>query len=35
MDMPSKTWNQLEHWVFERWELLKDVGNRELGVAFK
>lgn len=35
VDITSKTWNQLESWVFEKYELLKGVGNREMGVVYK
>jgi NADPH-dependent 7-cyano-7-deazaguanine reductase QueF-like protein len=28
-------WNQLEQWVFEKWELIQEIEKRELGVVFE
>lgn len=35
VDIVPKTWNRLESWVFEKWELLNEVGKGEMGVVFK
>jgi hypothetical protein len=32
VDIPSNTWNQLEQWVFEKWELINGGEKREMGV---
>lgn len=31
----QNTWNHLEHWVFEKWELSKGGGKKEMNVVFK
>ncbi len=33
VDIMRKTWNHLEQWVFEKWELLKGVKKRGLGAV--
>jgi hypothetical protein len=33
--MPCKSWNRLEQWVFEKYELLKGVEKREMDVVFE
>ncbi len=35
VDIVLKTWNQLECWVFEKWELINGGEKREIGVVFK
>ena len=35
VDIVRNTWNQLEQWVFEKYELLKGEGKREMGVVFE
>lgn len=31
--MPCKSWNQLEQWVFEKWELIQGIEKKEMGVV--
>jgi hypothetical protein len=33
--MPCKSWNRLESWVFEKYELISGGEKREMGVVFK
>jgi hypothetical protein len=35
VEIDAKTWNQLEQWVFEKFELLKEVGDMGLSLATK
>jgi hypothetical protein len=35
VDIPLKTWNQLESWVFESYESILALENREMSVVLK